>query len=226
MPSGAAPVSPAAPAPAGEPSPLSGAVPEDAGRSRPRLVVVRHGATEWSRSGRHTGRTDLPLLAEGRDQARELGRRLAGHRFDLVLSSPLARARETCELAGFGPEAQECGDLREWDYGDYEGLTTDAIRERRPGWSLWTDGVPGGETAAEVGARADRVIAMVRSRAGDVLAFAHAHLLRVVGARWVGLDPSAGALFTLAPATVSVLGWGGDGAVITRWNDVASDVLD
>jgi broad specificity phosphatase PhoE len=200
--------------------------PSDAGRPRPRFVVVRHGATEWSRSGRHTGRTDLPLLEEGRDQARRLGRRLAGHRFYLVLTSPLARARETCELAGFGPEAQVCGDLREWDYGDYEGLTTDAIREQRPGWSLWTDGVPGGESADEVAARADRVIATVRSRAGDVLAFAHGHLLRVVGARWVGLELSAGGLFTLAPAAVSVLGWDRDGAVMTRWNDVAGDALD
>ena len=136
--------------------------PSRRGPARPRLVVVRHGATEWSRSGRHTGRTDLPAARRGRDQAAELGRRLAGHRFDLVLTSPLARARETAELAGFGPEAQVCEDLREWDYGDYEGCTTDDIREQRPGWSLWGDGAPGGESAAEVGPRADRVIAMVR----------------------------------------------------------------
>lgn len=204
--------------------PPGAASPSDAGRAR--LVVVRHGATEWSRSGRHTGRTDLPLLDEGRDQALELGRRLAGHRFDLVLTSPLERARQTAELAGFGAEARECEDLREWDYGDYEGLTTDAIREQRPDWSLWADGAPGGESAVEVGARADRVIALVRSRAGDVLAFAHGHLLRVVGARWVALGPSAGGLFTLAPATVSVLGWDRDGAVITRWNDAAGHPLD
>ncbi len=121
-----------------------------------RFVVVRHGATEWSRAGRHTGRTDLPLLDEGASRREELGRRLAGHGFALVLTSPLWRARETCEIAGFGARAQECGDLREWDYGDYEGRTTDEIRADRPGWSLWRDGVPGGETARDVGARADR----------------------------------------------------------------------
>ena len=115
-------------------------------------MVVRHGATEWSRSGRHTGRTDLPLLEQGRRQAVELGHRLAGHRFSLVLTSPLRRARETCEIAGFGAQAESCDDLREWDYGAYEGKTTDEIREQHPGWSLWRDGVPEGETAEEVGA--------------------------------------------------------------------------
>ncbi len=192
-------------------------------RSRARLVAVRHGATEWSRSGRHTGRTDLPLLDEGRRQAAELGRRLAGHDFSLVLTSPLERARQTCEIAGFGAEAQVCDDLREWDYGEYEGLTTDEIRAQRPGWSLWEDGVPGGESAQDVARRADRVIAAVRSRTGDVLAFAHAHVLRVVGVRWVGLDAQEGALFTLAPGTLSVLGWERDVAVFARWNDAAGD---
>jgi len=192
---------------------------------RARLVVVRHGATEWSQAGRHTGRTDLPLLPEGRRQARELGRRLAGHEFALVLTSPLRRALETCELAGFGPVAQECDDLREWDYGEYEGGTTDEIRARRPDWSLWRNAVPGGETAQEVGDRADRVIAAARVRGHDVLAFAHAHVLRVVAARWVGLPPTAGALLTLSPAAISVLGWERDVAVITRWNDAAGDAL-
>ncbi len=158
-----------------------------------RLVVVRHGATEWSRSGRHTGRTDLALLEDGRLEAQELGRRLAGHDFALVLVSPMRRARETCAIAGFGPQAEECPDLCEWDYGAYEGRTTDDIRAERPDWSLWTDGVPGGESAPEVGARADRVIARVRGRTGDVLAFAHAHVLRVVAARWVGLGATSGA---------------------------------
>jgi broad specificity phosphatase PhoE len=186
-------------------------------------VVVRHGATEWSQSGRHTGRTDLPLLEEGRRQAAELGRRLAGHDFALVLTSPLERARQTCEIAGFGARAQVSDDLREWDYGDYEGLTTDGIRAGRPGWSLWEDGAPEGESAQDVAARADRVIAAVRSQTGDVLAFAHAHLLRVLGVRWVGLDARAGALLTLAPATLSVLGWERDVAVIARWNDAPGE---
>jgi probable phosphoglycerate mutase len=185
--------------------------------------VVRHGATEWSRSGRHTGHTDLPLLDEGRIEAEELGSRLAGHEFALVLTSPMRRARETCAIAGFGAQAQECDDLREWDYGDYEGRTTDDIRAQRPGWSLWSDGVPGGETASEVGERADRVVSEVKTQTGDVLAFAHAHILRVVGARWVGLPATAGALFILSPATISVLGWEREVAAVNRWNDAAAD---
>jgi broad specificity phosphatase PhoE len=189
-----------------------------------RLVGVRHGATEWSRAGRHTGRTDLPLLPEGRLEAEELGRRVAGHTFALVLTSPLRRARQTCELAGFGG-AELCDDLQEWDYGEYEGQTTDEIRAARPGWSLWRDGVPDGESAHDVGVRADRVIAVVRACEGDVLVFAHAHVLRVVAARWLGLGPSSGALFTLAPATLSVLGWEREVAVVARWNDAAGDPL-
>jgi probable phosphoglycerate mutase len=188
-------------------------------------VVVRHGATEWSRSGRHTGRTDLPLLDDGRIEAEELGRRLAGHVFAMVLTSPLRRARETCEIAGFGSQAVVSEDLREWDYGDYEGRTTDEIRAQRPEWSLWSDGAPAGETADDVGRRADRVVAEVKRSTGDVLAFAHAHVLRVVGARWVELPPAAGALLTLAPATISVLGWERDVAVVNRWNDAAGDPL-
>jgi probable phosphoglycerate mutase len=185
---------------------------------------VRHGATEWSRAGRHTGRTDLPLLPEGRLGAQELGRRVAGHGFALVLTSPLLRARQTCGIAGF-EGAEVCDDLREWEYGEYEGMTTDEIRAARPGWSLWRDGVPGGETADDVGVRADRVIAVVRAAQGDVLAFAHAHVLRVVAARWVGLSPSAGGLFTLAPASISVLGWEREVPVVARWNDTAGDPL-
>jgi probable phosphoglycerate mutase len=165
------------------------------------------------------------MLDKGRLEAQELGRRLAGHPFSVVLTSPLRRARETCEIAGFGPEAQVCADLREWDYGDYEGRTTQDIQTERPGWSLWRDGVPGGETAEEVAARADRVIAAVRDRSGDVLAFAHGHVLRMVVARWVGLPATGGALFTLSPATISVLGWERDVAVVNRWNDAAGDAL-
>jgi probable phosphoglycerate mutase len=163
-------------------------------------------------------------LPEGRLQAEELGRRVAGHGFALVLTSPLQRARQTCQIAGFDG-AEPCDDLMEWDYGEYEGLTTEEIRATRPGWSLWRDGVPGGETAHDVGVRADRVIAVVRAVHGDVLVFAHAHVLRVVAARWVGLAASGGALFTLAPATISVLGWEREVAVVARWNDAAGDPL-
>src|ERR1700681_1385792 len=199
--------------------------PAEAGSVPPRLVVVRHGATAWSRSGRHTGRTDVPLLDDGRLEAEELGRRLAGREFGLVLTSPLARARQTCAIAGFGGQAQEGDALREWDYGQYEGKTTEEIRADRPQWSLWRDGAPGGETARHVGGRANRVIEMVRDRSGDVLAFAHAHVLRVIGARWVGLPARGGACFTLGPATISVLGWEGETAVVTRWNDTEGDPL-
>jgi len=186
-----------------------------------RLVVVRHGQTEWSRSGRHTGRSDPPLEEEGRRQADVLGRRLAGHPYAEVLVSPRRRAAETCALAGFGSDAVECDDLREWDYGDYEGLRTDDIRRQRPGWSIWGDGVPDGETLAQVAARVDRVIARVRDRSttGDVLAFAHAHVLRVLGARWLGLDPVYGAHLVLDAASISVLGYERDTPAVLRWND-------
>ncbi len=189
-----------------------------------RLVTVRHGATAWSTSLRHTGRTDLPLEPEGRDQARTVGRRLAGHRFALVLVSPLARARETSELAGFA-DAEVCDDLREWDYGAFEGRTTADIRSEHPGWSLWLDGAPGGETLALVTARADRVVALVRAVAGDVLVFAHAHILRVVAARWLSLPGGDGARWVLGPASVSVLGWERETPVIERWNDTGGRPL-
>lgn len=188
-------------------------------------MVVRHGQTQWSRTRRHTGRTDLPLEPEGERQGEEVGRRLAGHRFALVLVSPLRRARQTCELAGFGAVAQTCDDLREWDYGSYEGLTTDEINAENPGWSLWEDGAPGGETPTEVGARADAVVALARAAPGDVLAFSHGHILRVVAARWVGLGPGDGSRFALDPATVSVLGWEREVAVAARWNDSGGDPL-
>jgi broad specificity phosphatase PhoE len=190
-----------------------------------RLVVVRHGATQWSRAGRHTGRSDVPLTDEGRVQAASLGRRLRPHVFARVLTSPLRRAAETCEIAGFGDRAATVPDLREWDYGQYEGRTTPEILAERPGWSLWRDGAPGGESVGEVGERVDRVIGEVRAGEGDVLAFAHAHVLRVLGARWVGLPPAGGALFTLSTATISVLGWERETATIDRWNDAAGDPL-
>ena len=183
-----------------------------------RLWLVRHGETAWSRSGQHTSHTDLPLEPDGRTQAEAAGALLAGTQFALVLSSPRARAVETSTVAGWGDRIEICDDLTEWDYGDYEGRTTDDIRIDRPGWSLWVDGVPAGETAAEVGRRADRVIDRARSAGGDVLCFAHGHLLRVLAARWVGLPPIGGRLLTLDAGSVSVLGWERDVPVIDRWN--------
>jgi probable phosphoglycerate mutase len=185
-------------------------------------VLVRHGETEWSRAGKHTGRTDVPLTEAGRQEAQAVGAALAKHRFALVLTSPLARAAETCRLAGLGETAEERDDLREWDYGAYEGRTTAEIRAKRPGWSLWADGAPDGETAAEVGERADRVIAELCSVDGDVAVFAHGHLLRVVAARWLGLEPGAGRMFALDPATISILGYERETPVIRLWNERAA----
>jgi broad specificity phosphatase PhoE len=183
-----------------------------------RVVVVRHGQTAWSVSGRHTGLTDVPLTEEGRDAAARLAPLLASQSFSVVLTSPLRRARDTCALAGFAAVARVDDDLVEWDYGDYEGRTTAAIRSERPRWSLWSDGVPGGEDAAAVGRRADRVIATLRSAAGDALVFAHAHVLRVLAARWIDLSPVEGARFGLDPARPSTLGYERDVAVSREWN--------
>jgi probable phosphoglycerate mutase len=183
------------------------------------LWLARHGETEWSRSGQHTGTTDIPLTERGREAARALGEKLRGESFDLVLTSPLARARDTCTLAGFGDGAVVTADLAEWNYGEYEGITTEEIREKVPGWTVFTDGCPGGETAAQVGDRVDRVIDTVRGLGGGrAIAFAHGHLLRVLGARWVGLTPQDGALLVLGTATVSILGWDKETAAITQWN--------
>jgi probable phosphoglycerate mutase len=186
---------------------------------RPEVVLVRHGETEWSRDGKHTGRTDVPLTERGREQAEALGATLEGRRFELVLTSPLQRASETCRLAGYGEVAQPREELREWDYGAYEGRKTVEIREEHPGWTLWRDGVPGGETAAQVGARVDGVIAELRSLAGDAALFAHGHVLRVLAARWLGLESAAGGLFALDTATISVLGYERETAVIRVWNE-------
>jgi probable phosphoglycerate mutase len=182
------------------------------------LFVVRHGETEWSQSGRHTSRTDLPLLAEGRERAQGLAAVLARFQFARVLCSPRLRARETAELAGFGSRREDCEDLREWEYGDYEGLTSAQIRSERPEWWLWRDGCPGGESPAEVSARADRVVELVRQSSGDVLAFAHGHILRSVAARWCELSIAAGARLWLAPATLSKLGHEHATRVIEIWN--------
>lgn len=183
------------------------------------LVLVRHGETEWSRTARHTGRTDVPLTETGREQARRLGEVLRPWRFALVLCSPLRRAAETCELAGLGSVARLRDDLREWDYGDVEGRTTAEVRAVRPGWSLWRDGVEGGETVDAVGARADRILAEVAGVDGDVALVAHGHVLRILTARWLGLAPVEGRLFALATGAVSILGWEREVRVIWRWND-------
>jgi probable phosphoglycerate mutase len=182
------------------------------------VVLVRHGETEWSSLGRHTGRTDVRLDARGRREAEAVGAQLAGRRFALVLTSPRSRALETCRVAGYAEAAQVRDDLAEWDYGDYEGRTTAEIREERPGWSLWDEGVPGGETLVEVGARADRVLDELRASVRDVLVFSHGHLLRVLAARWLGLQPAAGKLFALDPATISVLGHEHEWPVLREWN--------
>jgi probable phosphoglycerate mutase len=183
------------------------------------LWIMRHGETEWSRVGKHTGSTDIPLTEHGRDQARRAADSLAGVGFSLVLCSPLLRARETCRLVGFEQAAELCDDLREWDYGEYEGITSAEIHETRPDWDLWRDGCPGGETGAEVGARVDRVLARAAAVPGGVLCVAHGHVLRVLTARWLGLDASAGALFALATAGIGVLGHEHETtAVLSRWS--------
>ncbi|WP_064706305.1 histidine phosphatase family protein [Rhizobium bangladeshense] len=186
----------------------------------PEIYLVRHGETEWSLSGRHTGRSDIPLTANGEAAARKLAERLAGPSFSAVWSSPSARARKTCALAGFGSAALIRDDLAEWDYGAYEGVTTKEILAGRPGWQLFRDGCPNGETAADVGARADAVIGGLRETAGTVLIFSSSHFLRVLAARWLGLPPQGGAHFVLDTATISVLGYEHDltEPVIRRWN--------
>lgn len=185
-----------------------------------RLVLVRHGATEWSRTGRHTGRTDVPLDEGGRIQAAALGARLAAMGIDRVLSSPLARARATCELAGLGDGSEVVDELVEWDYGAYEGLTTPEIRDERPGWHLFRDGCPGGESPDDVGARADVLLGLLAAcRPGSTAAlFGHGHILRVLAARWLALDPGAGQLLTLAAGSLSVLGHERETRVVETWN--------
>jgi len=184
----------------------------------PELWLIRHGETEWSATGRHTGRTDIPLTSVGQRQAAALGRRLAGRSFALVLVSPLTRAVETCRIAGFGDVAHFTDDLLEWDYGAYEGRTTADIRKEAPGWTIWTGNPPGGETKEQVGRRALNVIDKVSAAGGDVALFAHGHLLRVLAACWLGLAPDAGRLLALGTASLSVLGYERETRVITTWN--------
>jgi probable phosphoglycerate mutase len=179
--------------------------------------MVRHGATEWSRDGRHTSTTDLPLLPEGEDAARALAPRLADHEFELVLTSPRDRARRTAALAGF-PSAEVDDDLAEWDYGDYEGVTTAEIRESVPEWTVWSHRCPGGETAGQVTGRVDRVVARCLGTAGDALLVGHGHALRALAARWLGLPVRDGRLLRLDTGTVSVLGHEREAPVVLRWN--------
>jgi probable phosphoglycerate mutase len=187
--------------------------------SDPRLWLIRHGETEWSRAGRHTGRTDIPLTATGVEQATALRARIGDRRFTLVLSSPLRRAWETCRLAGLADGARTTDDLLEWDYGAYEGRTTPEIRSEVPGWTIWNEGVPAGETVEAVGVRARRVIdEAVRAR-GDVALFGHGHVLRVLAACWLGLSPREGRLLALDTAALGVLGYeNATTRVVRAWN--------
>ena len=187
--------------------------------SGPRVFLVRHGATEWSVTGQHTGRTDLPLTDEGREQAKRLGPRLAREQFAVVLVSPLTRARETARLTGFGEVAEVDPDLVEWDYGDYDGRTAADIRREHPGWTPWAGGYSGGETLDELAARADRVLSRARATEGDVALFAHGHILRVIAARWLEQPPVEASRYYLATATLSVLAWERETPVIDRWNE-------
>jgi broad specificity phosphatase PhoE len=194
-------------------------------RTGPAVLLVRHGETEWSRSGQHTGSTDLPLLEEGRRDAEALGRRLDGRSFELVLGSPMARARETAALAGLGGTVEITDDLRELGYGSYEGLTTAEIRAERPGWDLWRDGAPGGEPLAAAAERVDRVLARAAAAGGDVALFAHGHILRIAGARWLGLPPQAAAGLALGTAALCDLGYERERRVIWLWNDTSHTSL-
>jgi probable phosphoglycerate mutase len=187
----------------------------------PELWLLRHGATEWARSGRHTGRTDLPLLSEGEEEARRLAPLLASRPFDAVLVSPLQRARRTCELAGLGARAEVCDDLREWDYGAYEGITTAEIRRTVPDWTVWTHPCPDGESAALVEERCQRLISLALARLGPegrVALFAHGHILRSLAGCWLGLGVAGGALLVLNTACVSVLGQERQQRALLRWN--------
>jgi probable phosphoglycerate mutase len=185
------------------------------------VLLIRHGETEWSRDGRHTGSTDLPLTEEGRQHAEGLRTRLAGREFALVLTSPMQRARATAAIVGLGDQAEVLEDLREYDYGSYEGRRTADIREERPGWDFWLDGTPDGETHSEVGVRADRVIRRVLQAGGDVAVFAHGHLLRTLGARWMRLAPEAGGALALGTAALCDLGFERERRVVWTWNDTS-----
>ncbi len=189
------------------------------------LWLIRHGETAWSLSGQHTGRTDIPLTPRGEQQAELLGRRLMKKSFALVLTSPLRRARETCQLSGHGAEAISDGDLMEWDYGAYEGRTSAEIRKEIPDWTIWSSGPRGGETADQVGVRVDRVIARAVAADGDVALYAHGHVLRILAARWLGLAATGGRYFGLDTASLSKLGYEREARVIRSWNE-SYDLLE
>jgi broad specificity phosphatase PhoE len=182
------------------------------------VFLVRHGETEWSLSGQHTGSTDIPLTEHGRAMAKRLEPVLAHERFAMVLTSPMRRARATATLAGFADLAETDADLREWDYGDYEGLTPNEIEARAPGWSLFRDGCPHGESPSQIGARADRVIERIRAISGQVALFAHGHFFRVLAARWLDLPPGAGQHFLLDTATLNILSYYHGSPAIKLWN--------
>ena len=190
----------------------------------PEIWLIRHGETEWSGIGRHTGRTDLPLTAVGERQAAALRRPLAAHRFALVLSSPLRRAWDTCRLAGFEAVAHRADDLMEWDYGAFEGFTADQIRAERPGWSLWADGAPGGETVEQVAERARRITAQALQAGGDVALFAHGHLLRILATCWMGRPLAEAGSLKLGTATLGILGRDGEAPVLRAWNVAPGDL--
>ena len=206
----------------GGPADTTAAADSTATEPRHDVWLVRHGETEWSKLGRHTGRTDVPLTDVGRAQARSLAGQLGRHRFALVLTSPLARSTETAALAGF-PDASTDPDLREWDYGRMEGRLTGDIRDEYPDWTIWDGPWPNGETIDHIGARGDRLVALLRSVDGDALVFAHGHVLRVLAARWLGLPPTAGRWFALGTATISRLGWERETAVVEAWNQDCAD---
>ena len=197
--------------------------PEAGGRAPTWLVVVRHGETEWSQSGRHTGRTDIPLTDRGRQQAASLGRALRGRTFSRVLSSPLERALDTCRLAGYSDRVEVVDDLREWDYGAYEGRTRVEIAAQIPGWTVWTHPIVDGESLTALGRRTDRVIATALPIGGDVLVFAHGHILRVLAARWIEQAPILGSRLELGTASISELGWEQDRRTIEAWNMPGGD---
>jgi probable phosphoglycerate mutase len=190
-------------------------------KSLPEIYLARHGETEWSMTGQHTGRTDIPLTTRGERNALSLGERLKGTTFAKILTSPRSRARRTCELAGFGDQAEVDQDLQEWDYGRYEGRRTADIRKERPDWYLFRDGCPGGESVEAIGGRADRVVAHLRAIDGNVLIFSHGHILRVLAARWLGLPAGDAQFFVLSTAALSILGYEHrlNEPAIRLWND-------
>lgn len=190
-----------------------------------KIYLIRHGETEWTLNGRHTGTTDIPLTKNGELQAESIGKRLKGHAFRTILSSPLQRALNTCEIAGFLKEAKLDADLVEWNYGEFEGLKTEEIHKKMPHWNIFSNGAPGGESIADVNARTGRVLAKLQSLHGDVALFSHGHFLRALAARWLQLTAQEGRLFALYPGSLSILGFERDAHVLTLWNDVSLKVI-